>query len=74
MSRCLGGEEGRAPLLGVFLEDVCSLLCAVHEARVGCQGSPKSRNITPLAPKIRAFLLMQHEKFVKFKKKKKKEE
>ena len=73
MSRCLGGEEGRAPL-GVFLEDVCSLLCAVHEARVGCQGSPKSRNITPLAPKIRAFLLMQHEKFVKLKKKKKKEE
>lgn len=26
MSRLLGGEEGRAPLLGVFLEDdVCSL-------------------------------------------------
>ena len=52
MSRLLGGEEGSAPLLGVFLEDVCSLLHAVHEARVGGQDSPKSRNITPLALKI----------------------
>lgn len=56
------------PFLVSSWKTVCSLLSAFHETLVECQVSLKSRNITPLAPKIQTFLLMQHVKVVKLKK------